>query len=63
MFDLDEVPTETSALSSQVAAALDFYGSNDDHKYCYMGIIFFNTLEHLQKENDILVPSTFSLSC
>lgn len=30
MFDFDEVPTETSALGTQVVAALDFYGSNDD---------------------------------
>lgn len=31
MFDFDKVPTEKSALGTQVVAALDFYGSNDDY--------------------------------
>lgn len=61
MFDFDEIPTKTSALGTQVVAALDFYGSNDDYKYSDLVIFFSNALEHLQKENDILVPLTFSL--
>lgn len=58
MFDLDEVPTKTSALGSQVVPALDFYGSND-YKNCDLGLIFFNTLEHLQKENYMLSSFNF----
>lgn len=53
MFDFDEAPTESSALRSQEVATLDFYGSNDDSKDCDLGIIFFNALQHLQKENNM----------
>lgn len=61
MFDFDEVPSEVSALGTQVVAALGFYGSNDNYKDCDLGLIFFNALERLQKENDTLSPSNFQL--
>ena len=41
MFEFDKVPTEKSALGSQMVAAFDFYGSNDDHKDCGLGLTFF----------------------
>lgn len=34
MADSDEVPTEAMVLSGRVAAALDFYGSDDAYKDC-----------------------------
>lgn len=63
MFEFDEVSSEVSALGTQVVDALDFYGSNDDYKECDLGLIFFNALERLQKENDTLSSSDFQLKC
>lgn len=53
MFDFDEAPNKPSALRSQEVATLDFYGSNDNYNDCDLGIIFFNALQYLQKENNM----------
>lgn len=47
MFDFDKVPSETSALGSQMVAALDFYGCNDDYKDYDLELFFLNALQHL----------------
>lgn len=41
MFEFNKVSTEISALGSQMLAAFDFYGSNDDYKDYGLGLIFF----------------------
>jgi hypothetical protein len=35
--ECDEMPTETWALGTQVAASFDYYNSNDDLKDCTVG--------------------------
>lgn len=48
------VLTEAHALETEVAAALEHHGSNDEYKDCNVGWGPLSTLEHLQRENNKL---------